>query len=281
MASSAAEIGRLRDALQARFGSAVLPAGAPAVERFPGFGTGIAAIDALLPGGVPRGMLSVWLGDTTAGRTAALRALVLHACGEGARVAVVDAGMTLDAGFACTAAGPAEGVWVARPPSGGRAAEGAWAAEALLRSGAFDLVILDGCLPDAAQAHRLRALARERDAAVVVTAGNREPLPPLTRPAGEQGTGTTHARAVSPVPCSLFPVPFRPDVRLEFRRVEAIGERGLRPGGRFRRRARVRAERGGGGGSFGGGEREVELSHEPADRLCTHTPAPDRSTGRR
>jgi hypothetical protein len=326
MAASAAEILRLRDELESRFGRAILPATGPVLERFDGFRTGIAAIDGLLPNGVARGTLSLWTGEAGAGRTAALRALVLHSCGEGARVAVVDAGLTLDATFACTPAGPVEGLWVVRPPGAGHEAEGPWAAEALLRAGVFDLVILDGCGLDTTQAHRLRALARDRNAAVVVAAAGKRKaergkrnyeqgaaavhrpsapnslhppaLPPRSRGVIrgrviEQAPAIpeeTHLHTIDSgdgsgrAPSFLFPhssfLDVRADVRLEFRRVGCAAGEGLMPGGRFRGRARVALAK---QTSIAPatGEREVEVVHEPADRLRTHTPAPDRSAGGR
>jgi hypothetical protein len=303
MAAHAAEVDRLRSELETRFGRAILPASAPAAERFDGFRTGVAAIDSLLPHGIPRGTLSLWTGEATAGRTAALRALVLHTCAEGATVALVDAGLTLDASFACTPAGPVEGFWVARPPDPEHEAEGAWAAEALLRAGVFDLVILDGCGLDAARAHRLRTLARERNAAVVVTKnegrGKREEgrgtatavAACQERPASVVGHETSlwrefgrtgeHRRSevflssLFPLPSSL---PFRADVRLEFRGAAGVRAAGLMPGGRFRRRMWVVLAK---HGTSAPGEREVEVVHEPADCLRTHRPAPDRSPGGR
>lgn len=235
-----AELARLRAELEARFGSAILPAGgAMSGEARPGFGPGVLPLERMLPGGVPRGALSLWVGTGTSGRTAAVRALVERACVEGERVAVVDAGRALDASFGATAAGPLPGLWVVRPPEGGREREGAWAAEALLRAGVFALVVLDGCLPEQAEAHRLRALARERDAALLVSLD-----------AGEGGI-----------------MGWRADVRLEFRRQEGTG---LMPGGRFRGRAWLSGER------AGGREREVELVYEPADCLRPGAPAVDR-----
>jgi hypothetical protein len=232
--STAPELIRLRAELASRFGDAILPAGLPArrEEARPGLRVGVQAIDALLPGGVPRGAVSLWVGEGTSGRTAALRSLVERAGGAGAVVGVVDAGRTLDASFGSGV----EGIWVARAPSG-REREGPWAAEALLRAGVFDLVVLDGWVPEAAQAHRLRALARERDAALVVSAVG----------AGAPG--------------------WRADTRLEFRRGRGGG---MEPGGRFRGRSVLRGER------TDGREREVELVHDPADRLRPGAPSADR-----
>jgi hypothetical protein len=286
MAASAAEILQLRTELEQRFGGVIRPAAAPERERFEGFRTGVEALDAALPRGVERGTLSVWTGEATSGLTAAVRALVNRACGEGARVAVVDGTRTLDATFGCTDRGPLAGLWMVRPPDAGGVADVAWAAESLLRSGVFDLVVLDGGALDDGAAHRLRALARERNAAVLVTSG-----------AGEQETGNgavpTPARRGERRPSFPVPrqgagqgegdarsLPFRADARLEFRRVREAGAGpGLERGGRYRRRSRVVvAKRTGAPGS---GAREMELTHEPEDRLRTHRVAPDRSPGGR
>ncbi|HEV2130527.1 MAG TPA: hypothetical protein VGR27_05470, partial [Longimicrobiaceae bacterium] len=103
MSASAAEVQQLRSRLEARFGQAIVQ---PATrKRVPGFPLGVPALDSLLPNGVPRGALTLWAGEATAGRTAGLRALVVRACTEGARVALIDASLTLDAGFGCTPAG--------------------------------------------------------------------------------------------------------------------------------------------------------------------------------
>lgn len=239
-AERATELSQLRERLEARFGRAILPVGGvqPAAEPVAGLPTGLHPLDRLLPGGVPRGALSLWTGETTSGRTAALRSLVERTCSAGAAVALVDASRTLDATFGCTPAGPLPGLWVARPPEG-RTGEGAWAAEALLRAGAFELVVLDGECPDHTQAHRLRGLARETDTALLVSV---ESAP-------------THG--------------WRADVRLGFRRVGTQAG-GLEPGGRFRRRVQLH------GGGPGRGEREVELVHTPANRLHPGPPAADR-----
>lgn len=243
--SAAVDLKLLRASLEERFGQAIVPAPgqAPSRDR-PGFRTGVAALDALLPGGVPRRALTLWAGEATSGRTAAVRVLVEAACRE-ALVAVVDATRTLDASAWCGADGcSAPGLWVARPPAAGHADEGAWVAETLLRTGAFGLVVLDGVAPAPVEAHRLRALARETDAAVLVSIDG----------AGAQ---------------------WRADAKLEFRRTGVAP--GLRAGGRFRRTSGVQAARGWGSRT---GERKVELVHEPTDRLHPDS-APDRRAGAR
>jgi hypothetical protein len=239
--SAAPDLSLLRARLADRFGEAIrpVPGSAPALPET-GFRTGIAALDALMPGGIPGRAVTLWTGEGTAGRTAALRTLVVEAC-RGARVAVVDATGTLDAAPWCTEEDRSpRGLWVARPPLRELGAHGAWVAECLLRTGIFGLVALDGVVPTPVQAHRLRTLARETGAALLISVG-----------AGA--------------------VPWRADLWLEFRRAPRDAG-GLDTGGRFRRPARVNAPRAPGAR---GGAREVELVHDPEDRLHQDS-APDR-----
>lgn len=244
--SAAVDLELLRASLEKRFGEAIVPVpGRGAPRGLPGFRTGVAALDALMPDGVPRRAVTLWAGEATSGRTAALRVLVEAACRQ-TLVALVDATRTLDAAPWCGADGhSAPGLWVARPPADGHVDEGAWVAEALLRTGAFGLVVLDGTVPAPVEAHRLRALARETDAAVLVST---------------DGAGA----------------PWRADAKLEFRRTGVTP--GLRAGGRFRRCSGVQAARGWGSRT---GPREVELVHEPTDRLHPDTGADRRPGARR
>jgi len=241
--SAAAELEQLRSKLEERFGSAILPAGIPAPcrELEQGFRIGVEALDRLVPSGVARNAVTLWVGDAGAGRTAALWSLVEGACAGGARVAVVDSGRTLDASFGCRDGECLESLWVVRPPDGGREAEGVWAVEALLRAGVFDLLVLDGCVPDGTQGYRLRALTRERGSALLISVDAVSVLE-----AGGLG--------------------WRADARLEFRCAEGAGGE-LSAGGGFRRRSRMKAT---------GMEREVELVYEPADRLRPGAPGTDR-----
>lgn len=239
--SAAPDLSLLRAALETRFGGAIVPLPGQAPERArPGFRTGIAAVDALLPHGVARRELTLWTGEACGGRTAALRLLVEAACRQ-TLVALVDATRTLDPAAWCGPDGrSAAGLWVARPPTSAPAEEGGWVAEALLRTGAFGLVVLDGPAPEPVDAHRLRALARETDAALLVVATGAAPQ-------------------------------WKADARLEFTRA-ASARPGLAAGARFRRPSGVRAARGWGARA---GERQVELVHEPPHRLHPHS-VPDR-----
>ncbi|HEX5725095.1 MAG TPA: hypothetical protein VFX98_06490, partial [Longimicrobiaceae bacterium] len=167
--SAAVDLDRLRTDLEKRFGPAIVPTpGEPARQERPGFRTGVRALDLLVPEGVPRRALTLWTGEGTSGRTAALCLLVDRACRQGARVALVDATRTLDPAAWCAGGASADGLWVARPPTDALEMEGAWVAEKLLRTGAFALVVLDGPPPAQTDAHRLRALARETDTALLV-----------------------------------------------------------------------------------------------------------------
>ena len=238
------DLTRLKQELEKRFGTAVRPLHATEEAR-PGFRTGVRALDQLLPAGVPRGALTLWTGEETSGRTAAVRALVEAACTQ-SLAAVVDATRTLDPAAWCGPHGhAAPGLWVARPPTADGVMEGPWVAEALLRTGAFGLVVLDGPAPEPTEAHRLRALARETGTALVVST-----------PYASTGV--------------------KADVRLEFRRG---GEgAGLGTGGRYRRHSGVRLARGTGART---GERHVELVHEPPSLLNTAPWTADRRAAAR
>lgn len=104
--------------------------------------TGVPGLDALLPGGgLPRGRVVEWLGPRSSGKTTLLRAGLAHLRGIGESVAWIDAGRTLYAPD-WTDLVPGEGeFWVVRPRD---AAEAAWCADLLLRSGAFGAVALHG-----------------------------------------------------------------------------------------------------------------------------------------
>ncbi len=131
----------------------------------PSLPTGLAALDALLGGGLPRGRLSELQAPRGQGRTTLMRTLVAHTLATGRWVAIIDAQRTLApadwarlASPSATGPGsigrtppPAKNVGLAeletsrlaviRPQDPGRAP---WCADVLLRSGAYALVVLDG-----------------------------------------------------------------------------------------------------------------------------------------
>lgn len=157
---TSAAIDELKLALERRFPDAV-PLGrglAAAVV------TGLAPLDALLPGGgLARGRLTAW--QPGGGATAVLRAACAAVTARGERAAWIDgAGLQ-------TAEGWRPGTLLVRPASGREALS---SAEELLRSGGFALVVVCGAEREAgAEAVRLSRSARAGGAALVVL--TREP----------------------------------------------------------------------------------------------------------
>ena len=178
---------------------AAVVAGTP--SSTPGLPTGLAALDAVLPGGgLPPGRITELLAAPGLGKTTVARALVTTTIASGRCVAWIDATRTLDPrnwdGRRQTADGrpqktddgrqtadgrttsnqsPAathsqiadsDALWVVRPTDSTRAP---WCADLLLRTGAFALVVLDGApvLPRVV-AVRLAQLAREADAVLLL-----------------------------------------------------------------------------------------------------------------
>jgi hypothetical protein len=157
------------------------------------WGTGIAALDAALGGGIPRGRITELTGPLAAGKTAVLRQVVARVLHTGSWVAWIDAGRTL---APAPWAELGERFVVIRLPEPKRAA---WTADLLLRSGVFGLVVLDGA-PPLSRGHgvRLAQLARERDAACVVLTHETPGLSRLSRLAG-----TVRVRIALAMPPSL------------------------------------------------------------------------------
>lgn len=127
---------------------------------------GLPELEGLLPGGVPRGQVTEWAGPRSAGKTAALRGLVRAVQEAGAGVAYVDGTSTLTpAPWVFGRMGPngAPPFWVVRPPEGGVLA----AADELLRSAVFGLIVAEGGDWSRTPVIRLQRLAREAGAALI------------------------------------------------------------------------------------------------------------------
>jgi hypothetical protein len=140
--------------------------------RFAGAGAlvwrlGWPELEAALPGGVPRGQVVEWAGPRSAGKTAALRQMVWAVRDAGAGAAYVDGTGTLTpapwVSGKLGAAGPAP-FWVVRPPE---PRDVLAAAEELVRSGAFGLVIAEGASWSRGLVIRLQRLARGTGAALI------------------------------------------------------------------------------------------------------------------
>jgi hypothetical protein len=136
----------LRDLLANRFPDAVL-----LPERAaPPLPTGLVELDRILPGGgLPRGRMVAW--QLAGGAAAVLRAAAAGVLARGERVAWVDGARVL---------GPqwTDGPLVVRPARPELALR---AAEILLRSGGFALVVLSGIDPDPTGMLRLSRMAHE------------------------------------------------------------------------------------------------------------------------
>lgn len=154
MASAAiASVASLRQLLEQRF-----PDAAPITRRnAEQVATGIVALDRALPsGGFPRGRLTVW--TPHGGATAILRAACFTTVASGERAAWVDAAHTTlgDSWLG----GPV----VLRPKTQRQAL---LAAEELLRSGGFAIVVLAGAEAEGTETVRLSRAAREGGSALV------------------------------------------------------------------------------------------------------------------
>jgi hypothetical protein len=228
---------------------AAVVAGTP--SSTPGLPTGLAALDAILPGGgVPRGRLTELLAPAGLGKTTLARSLVAATIRGGGGVAWIDATRTLDPRDWAAESAVFEALWVVRPGNPARGpdpARGPWCADLLLRSAAFALVVLDGApvLPRAV-AVRLSQLARESDAALLLL-----------------GEGTK----ASEVGGALR-------LRLAWSAANGAGRPvGSRSPGAATHRVIATLEK---GGPYQHIELEVGRGHGIARRLCTHPEIPDR-----
>jgi hypothetical protein len=153
-------VAALRALIQQRFPDATPIAGVPGGARTTEeVATGIAELDKVLPnGGLPRGRLSVWAPH--GGATAILRASCRTVVAAGERAAWIDGGLTVAGEFWDND----RGIYLVRPTSRLHALR---AAEELLRSGGFSLLILAGVEPTGTEPVRLTRAAREGGTAIV------------------------------------------------------------------------------------------------------------------
>jgi hypothetical protein len=152
---AATSVAALRALIQERFPDATpLTGGAQTTEQV---ATGIGALDKVLPnGGLPRARLSVWA--PFGGATSILRAACHSVVAAGERSAWIDGDTTMAGAFWD------EGPHLVRPTSRLHALR---AAEELLRSGGFSLLVLAGAEPHGTEVVRLTRAAREGGAALV------------------------------------------------------------------------------------------------------------------
>lgn len=146
-------VARLRSLIEQQFPDALPPAHRTAEQ----VATGIAPLDAILPGGgFPRGKLSVW--EPLGGAGAILRAACAAAVRQGERSAWLDGARAVAGSY-----------WVEGPlllqPKSRR--DGLRAAEEVLRCGGFALLVLAGLDPQGTEMVRLTRAAREGGTALV------------------------------------------------------------------------------------------------------------------
>jgi hypothetical protein len=151
----APSLAALRALIQQRFPDATpLTGGAQTTEHV---ATGIGALDLVLPnGGLPRGRLSVWAPQ--GGATAILRAACHSVVAHGERSAWIDGDNTVAGAFW------GNGPYLVRPKSRVHALR---AAEELLRSGGFSLMVVAGAEPQGTETVRLTRAAREGGTALI------------------------------------------------------------------------------------------------------------------
>jgi len=128
--------------LEKQFGKGVvMRLGERQVIEVPAISTTCLSLDAAIGiGGVPRGRIVEIYGPESGGKTT----LALHVAAEaqrtGGQVAFIDAEHALDPGYAAKLGVDIENLFVSQPDNGEQALE---IAEALVRSAAFDLVVVD------------------------------------------------------------------------------------------------------------------------------------------
>jgi recombination protein RecA len=130
------------DAIHKRFGEgAIMKLGEAShlnVEVIP---TGSLALDiALGVGGVPRGRITEIYGPEGSGKTTVCQHIIAEAQRMGGTAAIVDVEHALDPVYAATCGVNVEDLYISQPDTGEEALE---IAEALIRSGAVDVLVID------------------------------------------------------------------------------------------------------------------------------------------
>jgi recombination protein RecA len=110
----------------------------PSVEAIP---TGSLALDSALGiGGVPRGRITEIYGPESSGKTTLAQHIIAEAQRLGGVAAFIDVEHALDPGYAAKCGVDVDNLYISQPDTGEQALE---IAEALVRSGALDVVVID------------------------------------------------------------------------------------------------------------------------------------------
>jgi hypothetical protein len=162
-AQMSTSVAALRALIQQKFPDATpLTRGLGETQTTEHVATGISALDQVLPnGGFARGRLAVWA--PRGGVTAILRASCAAVVSGGERSAWIDGDNTVAGAFW------QDGPYLVRPKTRIHAMR---AAEELLRSGGFSLLVLAGCEPQGTETVRLTRAAREGGTALVAVGDN-------------------------------------------------------------------------------------------------------------
>jgi len=92
--TAVSEVESLRNLLREQGLGSALPA--PPAKSYPPASTGLAALDALLDGGIPRGQITELVGQASSGRTSVAFAILAEATKQGEVAAYIDATDSLD-----------------------------------------------------------------------------------------------------------------------------------------------------------------------------------------
>jgi len=228
-------------ALEKRFGEgAIMRLGEASHLQVEVIPTGSLSLDiALGVGGIPRGRVTEIYGPDGAGKTTLAQHIVSEAQKQGGIAAFIDMEHALDPSYAAACGVDVDNLYIAQPDTGEQALE---IAEALVRSGAVDVIVIDSVaalvpraeiegemgdshpgLQARLMSQALRKLSgaiKQSNTAIVFTNQLREKIGVMF---GSPET-TTGGRALK----------FYASVRLDVRRITAIKERGVVIGNRTR-----------------------------------------------
>ncbi len=128
--------------LRKRFGDgAIMKLGESAHTRLDVIPTGALSLDiALGVGGIPRGRVTEVYGPESSGKTTLCQHIIAEAQKRGGIAAFIDVEHALDPGYAARCGVDVDNLYISQPDTGEQALE---IAEALVRSGAIDVVVID------------------------------------------------------------------------------------------------------------------------------------------
>jgi recombination protein RecA len=135
-------LGTTLDSIQKRFGEgAIMKLGEATHLNVESISTGCLSLDiALGIGGVPRGRITEIYGPEGSGKTTVCQHIIAEAQAMGGTAAMIDVEHALDPVYAETCGVNIEDLYISQPDTGEEALE---IAEALIRSGAIDVLVID------------------------------------------------------------------------------------------------------------------------------------------